>query len=129
MNFQVLPPLSAEDYAALKSSIAARGVLVPVDYDEEGNILDGHHRGQICSELGITTWPKLIRKDLTDTEKRTHARQLNLARRHLDQAARRTLIEEELRRTPRTIEPPNRRQLRCQPSDRCGCSGANGINW
>ena len=62
MNFQVLPPLSAEDYAALKSSIAARGVLVPVDYDEEGNILDGHHRGQICSELGITTWPKLIRK-------------------------------------------------------------------
>ena len=100
MNFQVLPPLSAEDYAALKADIAARGVLVPVEYDEEGNILDGHHRVQICGELGITTWPKLIRKGLTDTEKRTHARQLNLARRHLDQAARRTLIEEELRENP-----------------------------
>jgi N6-adenosine-specific RNA methylase IME4 len=100
MNFQVLPPLSAEDYAALKSDIAARGVQVPVEYDEEGNILDGHHRVQICGELGITTWPKLIRKGLTDTEKRTHARQLNLARRHLDQAARRKLIEEELRESP-----------------------------
>lgn len=100
MNFQVLPPLSAEDYAALKSDIAARGVLVPVEYDEEGNILDGHHRVQICGELGIKTWPKFIRKGLTDTEKKTHARQLNLARRHLDQAARRTLIEEELRENP-----------------------------
>jgi ParB-like chromosome segregation protein Spo0J len=100
MNFQVLPPLSAEDYAALKSDIAARGVLVPVEYDEEGNVLDGHHRVQICGELGITTWPKLIRKGLTDTERRTHARQLNLARRHLDQAARRTLIGEELREHP-----------------------------
>jgi ParB-like chromosome segregation protein Spo0J len=56
MNFQVLPPLSGEDYAALKSDIAVRGVLVPVEYDEEGNILDGHHRVHICAELGMTTW-------------------------------------------------------------------------
>lgn len=94
--YQVLPPLSSDDLAALKADIETRGVLVPVEYDEDGNILDGHHRVQICKELGIRKWPKVVRKGMTDAEKRTHARQLNLARRHLDQAARRKLIEQEL---------------------------------
>ena len=100
MRFQVMPALSADDFSALKADIAERGVLVPIEYDDEGNILDGHHRVQICQELGIPEWPKLIRKGLTEAEKRTHARQLNLARRHLDQATRRALIEQELIQDP-----------------------------
>ncbi len=46
MKYQLLPPLSPEDFAALEASIIEHGVLVPVEYDEEGNILDGHHRVQ-----------------------------------------------------------------------------------
>jgi N6-adenosine-specific RNA methylase IME4 len=98
--FQVMPPLSADEYEALKADIAARGVMVPVEYDEFGAVLDGHHRLQICEELGISQWPRLIRHGLSDHEKRRHARRLNLDRRHLDTAARRKLIEDDLRDEP-----------------------------
>ena len=98
--YQVMPPLTADEYAELKSDIQQRGVMVPVEYDEEGNILDGHHRIQICEELGITDFPKVIRTGMTEAEKRTHARKLNMARRQLNQEQRRELIKEQLRETP-----------------------------
>lgn len=41
-NYQVMPALAESDFVALKADIAGRGVLVPVEYDEDGNILDGH---------------------------------------------------------------------------------------
>lgn len=34
MNYQVMPALSQEDFAALKTDISERGVLVPVEYDD-----------------------------------------------------------------------------------------------
>jgi ParB-like chromosome segregation protein Spo0J len=98
--YQVMPDLSDEDYAALKADIAARGVLVPVEYDERGNILDGHHRVRICRELGTTEWPRFVRKGLDDEGKRAHARALNLARRHLSREQRRELIAQQLKETP-----------------------------
>lgn len=98
--FQVMPPLGAEDFAALKADIAARGVLVPVEYDEAGNVLDGHHRVRACQDLGIETWPKLVREGLSEAEKRVHARQLNLARRHLNSEQKRSLVGDQLRETP-----------------------------
>ena len=98
--FQIMPDLSPEEYKNLKQDIATRGVLVPVEYDEDGNTLDGHHREKICKELGITHWPKIIREGLSEEEKRIHARQLNIARRHLSQEQRQTLILEQLKETP-----------------------------
>jgi ParB-like chromosome segregation protein Spo0J len=87
--YQVMPALNAEDFEALKTDIEARGVVVPVEYDEHGNVIDGHHRVRACEELGITTWPRIERRGLTEEGKRAHARALNLARRHLTQAQRR----------------------------------------
>lgn len=98
--YQLLPPLSAEDYAALEADIIARGVLVPVEYDEVGNILDGHHRVQICESLGLADWPRFVRKGLSEEEKRAHARALNLNRRHLTTAQKRNIIEAQLKETP-----------------------------
>lgn len=98
--YQVMPPLSADEREALKTDIAERGVMVPVEYDEDGKILDGHHRVELCGELGITHWPRLIRYGLSESEKRRHARRLNVDRRHLDQAQRRKMIEDDLRETP-----------------------------
>jgi len=100
MNYQVMPPLSDADYQALKCDIDAAGVLIPVEYDEDGNILDGHHRVKICAELGITDWPKFIRKGLSEEGKFAHARQLNIARRHINQAQKRALIADQLKATP-----------------------------
>jgi phage N-6-adenine-methyltransferase len=100
-RFQVVPPLSDEEFAALKTDIERRGVLVPVEYDEEGSVLDGHHRIRACRELGITTWDKIVRRDLGDDRaKREHARALNLARRHLSAEAKRRIIAEQLLDTP-----------------------------
>lgn len=62
---QLLPELSQDEYEALKADIARRGVQVPVEYDEEGNILDGHHRVQACQELGIKDWPSIVRSGMT----------------------------------------------------------------
>ena len=50
-RWQRLPPLSREEYAALKSSIEEAGVLVPVERDMAGDVLDGHHRLRALNEL------------------------------------------------------------------------------
>jgi len=91
-RYQILPELSAEEYEALKADIAQRGVQVPVEYDEDGNILDGYHRVRACQELGITDWPKVVRRGLTEEQKIEHALALNLHRRHLTREQRREVV-------------------------------------
>jgi hypothetical protein len=100
-----MPPLSVEERAALKESIRANGVLVPVEEDEHGNLLDGHHRVELWHELRaegvkLADYPRIIRPGLSEAQKRAHARALNLSRRHLSREQRRELIEDQLRETP-----------------------------
>ena len=73
---------------------------MPIEYDDDGNVIDGHHRIRACTELGIKQWPRVIRTYEDDLAKRTQARRLNIARRHLDTAAKRMLIEAELKDRP-----------------------------
>ena len=110
-DYQVMPPLTAEEYNELKNDIAARGVMVPIEYDEHGNVLDGHHRLQICAELGIKNFPKVIRAGMTEAEKRTHARKLNMARRQLNREQKQELIREQLRETPEKSDRQIAREL------------------
>ena len=39
-RYQLMPALSASDYLALKNSMAANGVLVAVDLDGDGHVID-----------------------------------------------------------------------------------------
>jgi len=98
--YQLLDPLSPEDFAALEADIFERGVMVPIELDEDGNVLDGYHRLLICEKHNITDYPKVIRRGWTEEQKRTHARRMNLARRHMTREQRRKLIEGELRESP-----------------------------
>ena len=41
MSYQIMPALTPEEYAELKADIEARGAMVPIEYDELGNVLDG----------------------------------------------------------------------------------------
>ena len=100
MNYQVMPELTPEEYAELKADIQERGVMIPIEFDEAGNILDGYHRFKICQELGIKNYPKVIRAGMSESEKLTHARKLNIARRHLTSEQKRGLIREQLIETP-----------------------------
>lgn len=90
-RYQLLPPLTPDEYESLKGNIKDRGVLQPVVVDERGEVLDGHHRAQVCDELGIE-WPRVVLEGLTELEKVEQALMLNLGRRHLTQEQRRDLV-------------------------------------
>lgn len=93
--FQSMPPLSPEEYAALEASIREHGIQVPILLDENGVVIDGHHRQKIAQELGVHC-PRRTLFDKSDAEKRTLALTLNLDRRHLNREQRRALIAESL---------------------------------
>lgn len=82
-KYQMLAPLRPEERKSLEADIKKRGVLVPVERDEEGEILDGHNRQEIASALGLDC-PAVVRHFATEQEKREHVIKINLARRHLD---------------------------------------------
>lgn len=82
MKHQLFPNLTADEMEALTADIKARGVMVPVEIDEQGATLDGHHRQMIADSLGIE-YPKVIRTGWTEEQKLTHVIALNAHRRHL----------------------------------------------
>lgn len=93
MRYQVMPELTPIEYAALKADIAERGVLVPVEVDESGELLDGHHRVRAWRELSaeginLPDYPCIVRAGLTEEQKRNHARSLNVLRRQLTKEQR-----------------------------------------
>ena len=79
----LLPPLKTSEREALAADIKANGVLHPVVIDEDGNILDGHHRYAIDRNA-----PTRTVEGLSDEEKQAYTIRANLARRNLspDQA-------------------------------------------
>jgi N6-adenosine-specific RNA methylase IME4 len=87
-QYQLLPDLTSDEYAALKDDIAKRGVQVPVEYDDDGNVLDGHHRLRACADLGIKEWPRVVRVGMSENQKAEHVLALNLDRRHLNESQR-----------------------------------------
>lgn len=99
MLFQFMPRLADEEYAALESSIKEHGIQVPVILDENGSVIDGHHRKEIAERLGID-YPKRTKVGLSDTDKRTLALTLNIDRRHLSQQQKRRLVEESIKADP-----------------------------
>lgn len=74
----LLPPLKTSEREALAADIKANGVLHPVIIDEDGNILDGHHRYSIDRNA-----PTVVVEGLSDDEKRAYTIRANLARRNL----------------------------------------------
>jgi len=95
--FQVMPELSAEEYRALKEDIKENGILVPITVDEDGKIIDGHHRLKAAEELGIDSPPVQVRSDLSREEKRSMAWKLNMQRRHIDTNTKKELVQDRIK--------------------------------
>jgi len=74
----LLPPLSTEEFDALKADIKTNGQRDPVLVDEDGNILDGHHRQKIDPKAKT----RVIR-GLTEAEKKAFVFRVNFCRRNL----------------------------------------------
>jgi ParB-like chromosome segregation protein Spo0J len=75
--------LSPEEFESLKQSIKANGLYVPIIVNQDGIILDGHHRYKACQELGIE--PKTIGRESKDKlEEQLSVIECNLNRRQLN---------------------------------------------
>jgi len=98
--FQLMPELPSWEFDALKESIRQHGVIVPIIRDEQGTIIDGHHRDQACRQLKIRDVPTITLAGLTEDQKRDHALVLNMVRRKITRKQMRAIIATELRRSP-----------------------------
>jgi ParB-like chromosome segregation protein Spo0J len=81
-------PLTPAENAALEASILERGIIVPLLVDEGGELLDGHHRFEICQRLGRTDYQVTVRPGLSEEEKVALVVSVNADRRHLSPADR-----------------------------------------
>jgi ParB-like chromosome segregation protein Spo0J len=90
-TYQLFPNLTADEYDALAADIRNRGVMVPVEKDETGAILDGHHRAMIADSLGID-YPTIVRGGWTEDQKLVHVVALNAHRRHLTPVERAEVV-------------------------------------
>ena len=113
-GYQVMPRLSAEEYADLEQSIKTDGVLVPIIVSPGGEIIDGHHRAEIARRLGIVC-PEVV-KHGEPAELRTFAYSLNLNRRHLTREQRRDLIAQSLRQDPHLADREHARRTGASPT-------------
>ena len=75
----LLPPLSTEEYAALKVDIETNGQRHPIIKDENGDILDGHHRHKILGDDAVVE----VVEGLSDAEKEAFTVKCNFVRRNL----------------------------------------------
>jgi ParB-like chromosome segregation protein Spo0J len=97
--YQLMPALSEDRFQALKADIAQHGVLVPIEVDQSGMVLDGHHRLRAYRELrsegvGLPKYPRIVRQLASTDDKIAHALELNLNRRHLSMAERKAIAED-----------------------------------
>lgn len=94
--YQLMPDMSEEEYQALKKSIKKHGVWHPLEFDEEGNIVDGHHRYRAFSELieegyDVPMYDKITRKYENDQQKFEYALRMNVERRQITPEMRKEL--------------------------------------
>lgn len=99
MLYQFLPRLSDDEYTSLEKSIREHGIQVPIVVDENGSVIDGHHRKEIAERLGLPC-PRNTARNLDETGKRTLACSLNLDRRHLNREQKREVIAKSLMADP-----------------------------
>jgi ParB-like chromosome segregation protein Spo0J len=83
----LLPPLSREEYEALRASIRANDVLNPVIFDEDDNVLDGHNRLEIDPDA-----PRRVISGLSLAEKRAFVFSANMGRRNLSPAQKKAAL-------------------------------------
>lgn len=86
----LLPPLSTEEFAALKADIEANGVFHPVILDEDGNVLDGRHRLKIDKNV-----PRRVIAGLSEDEKHAFVIRANLTRRNLSPDQKREIRQKQ----------------------------------
>jgi ParB-like chromosome segregation protein Spo0J len=102
-EFQIFPGLSPSEFNALKLDIREHGIMVAIEVDQDGRIVDGHHRVRAWNELRaegfkVPEYERKIRHYQSDDERLEHALRFNQLRRHLTASQRRDVATELRRR-------------------------------
>lgn len=107
---KLVPPLTDKEYEGLKLSIEIDGQHCPIILNEEGYILDGHHRFKTCQELGRECRYEVLRfsSKLKEIE---FVRDSNLRRRHLNDFQRIMVVNNSKKLKERYGEAAKARQL------------------
>ena len=92
----VLRPLLADEKEALKAGLLKDGLLSDLVIDQHNDLLDGHHRLEICKQLDIM--PRF--RTVTTNDPVNWIKGFQKARRNLDRAEMRQLIAEQVKATP-----------------------------
>lgn len=96
-----LPAMTQDEATALSTSLKTHGYLeeFPVVTDQEGNVLDGHHRLQLAKEAGIEP-VFFVKTGMTAKQADRYSIDVNVARRHMNRAQKRVVIAAVLTATP-----------------------------
>jgi ParB-like nuclease domain len=110
-NANLVPPLSANEYESLKQDIKQNGIQIPIVTNQDGDILDGHHRYKIwVVDLAkpVQEMPKPTILHFNDKlQEKLFVINVNLKRRHLNDFQQ---IELELKTKPILEELAKRNQ-------------------
>jgi hypothetical protein len=79
----LVPEISDEQYDALKYSIKENGLYIPIIVNQDGVLLDGHHRYKACQELGIIP-SHLVKEFQDELDEKLFVIDCNLTRRQLN---------------------------------------------
>jgi N6-adenosine-specific RNA methylase IME4/ParB-like chromosome segregation protein Spo0J len=82
----LMPPMTADEYASMRESIRTQGQLVPITLHPDGRILDGRHRASICAELGREPIVETYTGSCADDDLLAYVIGLNKERRHLNES-------------------------------------------
>lgn len=83
---ELLPPMQAQEFDALKASIQESGLRVPIVV-YEGHVLDGVNRWRACEALGIKPATREF-DPTTDGDPLAFVLDMNVPRRHLNESQR-----------------------------------------
>src|SRR5215217_2009056 len=108
--------LPKKDYEALKQSIMRFGLYNPIIVNQEGIVLDGHHRFRACRELGLLD--KITVQNLYKIQpffnpllEKLYVIDANLLRRQLNKYQKAKLVLEKIRILDDLTEEQKKRQL------------------
>jgi ParB-like nuclease family protein len=80
----LVPELTKEEYESLKESIKQNGIWVPLIVNQDGVLLDGHHRYKACKELGIVEPHYIVKEVNNKYDEKFFVIDCNLKRRQLN---------------------------------------------
>ena len=95
--FQIMPLMDENEFQILKEDIRQKGVIDPITFDEQGNIIDGYHRFRAFAELvqegvDLPMFDRVVRKFDNEDDKIDYVISLNVKRRHLTPQQRADLV-------------------------------------